>query len=136
MGVKGNSGDLGPPAVPARSQARPAARDSARLADALATAMKACAVWPRSNPRVRESSERLVQLLQGWVKHPDRLEVRVRGSGLSVGDHAVTEPSQVVQWLIARCRDVALAGFEFAAGADPTVVVDFGVALAAAGHQH
>jgi len=136
MAATGKSGDGGPPAGSARTPARPATRDPARLADALATAMKACAVWPRSNPRVRDGSERLVQLLQGWVQHPDRLEVRLRGSGLSVGDHTLAQPSQVVEWLIARCRDVALAGFEFAAGVDAAVVVDFGVALAAAGHQH
>src|SRR5689334_8816307 len=64
----------------------PPKRDPGRLADAMATAMKACAVWPRSNPRVGESCERLVRLLHGWVHHPDWLPLRVRGSDLLVGE--------------------------------------------------
>src|SRR5580765_1424365 len=115
-------------------QERPAAPDASQIADALATAIKACAVWPRRNPRVQQSSAALAALLRECIEHPGVLEVRLRGSELLVGRERAS-PSLVVGWLIARFRDVGLAGLELAAGVDREALIDFGTALARAGRQ-
>src|SRR5262252_11110570 len=115
-------------------QERPAAPDASQIADAMATAIKACAVWPRRNPRVQQSGAALAELLRERIEYPGELEVRVRGSELLVGRDRAS-PSLVVGWLIARFRDVGLAGLELAAGVDRDALIDFGAALARAGRR-
>jgi hypothetical protein len=120
---------------PGGENQRPAAApDASQIADALATAIKACAVWPRANPRVQQSGTALAALLRDRIEYPEVLEVRVRGSELLVGRDRAS-PSLVVGWLIARFRDVGLAGLEIAAGVEQQALIDFGCTLARAGRQ-
>jgi hypothetical protein len=121
--------------VPGGDNQRPAAApDASQVAEALATAVKACAVWPRANPRVQQNGAALAELLRERIEYPDVLEVRVRGSELLVGRDCAS-PSPVTRWLIARFRDVGLAGLEISAGVDRDALIDFGTALARAGRQ-
>lgn len=102
------------------------------LADQIATAFKACAVWPRQNPRVQQACTALAAELHRWVSHPDWLPIRVRGETLSIGNDRLDQPSAVAAWLVARCRAVGLQGIEIAASVAAEHLIDFGVALAAA----
>jgi hypothetical protein len=98
--------------------------------------LKTCTVYPRAHPRVHDAAIECVQQVGVWIEAPPWLRMRVRGSMLLLGDVVVENPSPLVQWLLGRLLDNALAGLEFGPAFDEASAIELGFTFGSSSSRH
>lgn len=103
--------------------------DAGAVIQALAAFLKSDSIYPSDHPRVLESADSLLQLLDARVGPLTWLTLRVGNDAFQLGGDSVPATAPLPAWLRQRLQDAALAGIEIGAGIDRETLTAFAAAL-------